>query len=289
MYLGVAGYSKAEIKKIDGATVKKWKEAGFSVLQLRVDDPLVVNDHDIARVKSLFSENGMVIGQTVGNYGGGLCSADENERSTAIKFVKRMVNVSRKLGSPNTYFRPGSMNKRGAWLPHPLNRSAAVFDRMVDSAKQICKVAENEGVPLSVEGGVVSPLYSPERVREFLDAVGSKLIGFNMDPVNFVSGIEDAYDTGALLARFYSVLDGRILGAHAKDFTLVDALLPHFEEEVIGAPKAMLDEVAFLKGMQKVCPKGHVFVEHYTDDVLPVAANGLRKAATTAAIKWDTV
>jgi sugar phosphate isomerase/epimerase len=288
MYLGSAGYSKSEIKQVDGATVKRMKDIGFTVLQLRVDDPQAVTEKDVARAKGMFADNGMIIGQTVGNYGGGLCSADEAERANAIKFLKRMVNLTKRLGSPNTYFRPGSMNPRGAWLPHPQNRSQQVFDRLVDSARQACRVAENEGMMLAVEGGVVSPLYSPERVREFLDAVGSKAIGFNMDPVNFVGNIEDAYDTKSLLDRFYSRLEGKILGAHAKDFTLVDALLPHFEEEVIGAPKAMLDEVAFLKGMQKACPDGHVLVEHYPDEKIPQAAAGLRKAAEKAGIKWQT-
>jgi MinD-like ATPase involved in chromosome partitioning or flagellar assembly len=113
------------------------------------------------------------------------------------------------------------------------------------------------------------------------------MIGFNMDPVNFVGSIEDAYNTIALLERFYTQVGGRIVGAHAKDFTLVDALLPHFEEEVIGAPKAMLDEVAFLKGMQRCCPKGHVLVEHYPDEKIPLAAAGLRRAAEKAGVAWD--
>ncbi|MSQ07928.1 MAG: sugar phosphate isomerase/epimerase [Dehalococcoidia bacterium] len=288
MFLGVAGFN-SEIKQISGPTAKQVRETGFSVWQIRVNDPLAISDKDVTRIKNLFTETGLIVGQTVGNYGGGLCSADADERASAIKFVKRMVNVTKRLGGPNTYFRPGSMNPRGAWLPHSANRSQAVFDRLVDSAKQICKVAENEGVPLAVEGGVVCPLYSPERVRDFLDAVGSKMIGLNMDPVNFVGSIEDAYNTTGLLERFYRLLDGRILGAHAKDFTLVDALLPHFEEEVIGAPRAMLDEVAFLKGMEKACPKGHVLVEHYPAEKLGVAADGLRKFAQTAGIKWDTV
>lgn len=289
MFLGVAGYGKSEIKQIDGATVKQVKELGFSVLTVRVSDPQDVNVKDVARIRSLFADTGLLVGQTNGNYGGRLCSADEDERAAAVKFVKRMINLTKRLDAPNTYFRPGSMNTRGAWLPHPDNRSAAVFDRLVDSAKQICKVAENEGVMLAVEGGVVCPLYSPERVKEFFDAVGSKMIGFNMDPVNFVGRLEDAYNTTALLERFYKLLEGRIVGAHAKDFTLVEALLPHFDEEVIGAPKAMLDEVAFLKGMQRACPKGHILVEHYPAEKVPAAANGLRKAAQDAGIKWDTV
>ena len=141
--------------------------------------------------------------QTVGNYGGGLISEDEKIRVSAIKFVKRMINLTARLGSPNTYLRPGSMNPNGAWLPHPDNWSTETFDRLIDSTKQICKVAENEGVKIAAEGGVVCPLSTPRKVKDLMDGVGSKSLGFNMDPVNFIGSLEDAYFNQKLMEEFY--------------------------------------------------------------------------------------
>lgn len=287
MLLGVAGLVKGDCRSIDGPTLDRAAELGFRTVQIRVSDPLEVTDKDVTRLKSLYADHGFPMSQTVGQYGGGLVSEDETERATTIKFVKRMINLTARLGSPNTYFRPGSMNPGGPWLPHPKNRSPEVFDRLVDSAKQICSVADNEGIKMAIEGGVVCPLYSAQRVRDFIDAVGSKSLCFNMDPVNFVGSIEQAYDTTSLLNDFYDLLPDRIIGAHAKDFTLVEALLPKFEEEIIGQPGAMLDEETFLTGMQRVCPKGHVLIEHLPDDKVPMAAEGLRAAAQRAGIKWD--
>ena len=89
-----------------------------------------------------------------------------------------MCLITSKLGAPNTYLRPGSVNPDGPWLPHPENHSNKVFDRLVDSTQKICEVAEDEGVMLSLEGGYVSPIYSAKRTKDFIDAVGSKNLGF---------------------------------------------------------------------------------------------------------------
>jgi sugar phosphate isomerase/epimerase len=198
-----------------------------------------------------------------------------------------MVNISARLGSPNTYLRPGSLNPKGGWTPHPKNHSNEVWDRLVDSTKQICQVAENEGIMIAVEGGTVCPVDTPQRVKDLIDAVGSKNLGLNMDPVNFIGSLDIAYDTTSLINEFYRLLPDRIVGAHAKDFTVVSTLLPHFEESIIGQPESMLDNEAFLTGLQKVNPKAHVLVEHLPDDKIPVAAAGIRKAAERAGIEWD--
>lgn len=287
MLLGVAGLVKGDWRSIDRATLQRVADHGFKTVQLRVSDPFDAPDSEIDRVKALYEEFGFPMAQSVGNYGGGLCSDDDAERAQTIEFLEAMARFAAKIGSPNTYFRPGSMNKKGGWMPHPLNRSDEVFDRLVDSAKRACAVAESEGVQLAIEGGVVCPLYSARRVREFIDAVGSPALMFNMDPVNFVGSIEQAYDTTALLNEFYDLLPDRILGAHAKDFTLVDTLLPRFEESIIGQPESMLDQETFLLGMQRVCPDAHILIEHLPDDKVPIAADGLRKEAVAAGIKWD--
>ena len=287
MILGVAGLVSGDWRTIDSATLQHAKDLGFKTVQIRADDSASATNEDIARVAGLYKEFGFPMAQSVGNYGGGLCSGDEAERSSAISFVQEMARFSAKLGCPNTYFRPGSMNRNGAWLPHPDNRSPEVFDRLIDSGKQVCRVAESEGVELAIEGGVVCPVYSAQRVRDLIDAVGSPALKFNMDPVNFVGSIELAYGNAELMNEFYELLPDRILGAHAKDFTLIDGLLPRFEERIIGQPESMLDQATFLKGMQSVCAGAHILIEHLPDDKVPLAAEGMRREAAEAGIEWD--
>jgi sugar phosphate isomerase/epimerase len=287
MLLGVAGLVPGDWKTIDAAVLDNVAEHGFKTVQIRVDDPQSMNDKDVKRLKSMFDARGFEMPQTVGNYGGKLISESESDRKNEIKFVKRMVNLTARMGSPNTYLRPGSLNPKGGWMPHPENHSDKVFDRLIDSTKQICQVAENEGIMIAVEGGTVCPVDSPQRMKDLIDAVGSKNLGLNMDPVNFVGSLDLAYDTTSLIDEFYELIPDRIVGCHAKDFTVVDTLLPHFEESIIGQPESLLDNEALLLGLQKVNPKAHVLVEHLPDDKIPVAAAGIRKIAERIGIEWD--
>ncbi len=287
MLLGVAGLVPGDWKSIDGAVLDNVAEHGFKTVQIRVSDPQSMKDKDVKRLKSMFDGRGFEMPQTVGNYGGKLISENETQRKNEIKFVKRMVNLTARLGSPNTYLRPGSLNPKGGWMPHPENHSDKVFDRLIDSTKQICNVAENEGIMIAVEGGTVCPVDSPQRMKDLVDAVGSKNLGLNMDPVNFVGSLDIAYDTTSLINEFYELIPDRIVGCHAKDFTVVDGLLPHFEESIIGRPESLLDNEALLLGLQKVNPNAHVLVEHLPDDKIPVGAAGIRKVAEKIGIEWD--
>jgi len=287
MLLGAAGRFRTDWLGITPSDLQEAKAEGYSVLNVVVRDPKQASADNVQRFRDMFAAAGLEIGQTNGQYGGGLVSADEGHRRETIEFAKRMTDLTAQLGSPNTYLRPGSINPRGPWLPHPENRSPEVFDRLVDSSRQFCKAVEEAGVKVSVEGGVVSPLYSARRVRDFIDAVGSPALGFNQDPVNFVSGLEDAYDTTTFLQPFFDLLGDVTLGAHAKDFKVVDQLLIHFEEEEIGS--GLMDHVTFLQNMQKACPKGHVLIEHLPPDRFADAIQNFKSYSEKAGITWDEV
>ena len=284
MLLGVAGMVPGDWTAVSGSVIARIRELGFGTFRLFVNDPANVNRRDIDRVGGMIKDAGLAVGQVVGGYGSGLVSPDEKERAAAVKFVKRACNLCGRLGAANTYFRPGSLNPKGAWRPHPENRADEVFDRLVDSAKQVCRVAQNEGVKLAVEAAAVSPLYSAKRTREFFDAVDSRALGFNMDPVNYVSGLGDAYDSKAMMDEWFAQLGHVTIGAHAKDFRLVEGLLPHIEEAPLG--QGLLDQEHFLRSMQKACPNAHVLIEHQPDDEVPAAADALRAAADRAGITW---
>lgn len=284
MLLGVAGMVPGDWTTVSSAVVARIRDLGFATFQLSVTDPANVNRRDIDRVRSVIRDGGLAVGQLVAEYGSGLVSPDESARAAAVKFVKRTCNLCGKLGAANTYLRPGSLSPRGPWLPHPDNRSDAVFDRLADSVKQVSRVAENEGVKLAVEAAAVSPLYSARRTRDFFDAVGSKALGFNMDPVNYIEGFDDALDPRAMIDEWFGLLGNDVVGAHVKDFRLVEGLLPHVEEASIG--EGMLDQEHFLRSLQGACPDAHVLIEYVPDEGVAAAADLLRAAADRAGVRW---
>jgi sugar phosphate isomerase/epimerase len=285
MLLGAADFHVGDWRRIPADVMARAVALGFRTLNVRVTDPGSGSAEDIHRTRQLFADHGLVVGQTVGEYGGDLVSPDPSRREATIAFVERMCDLTSRLGSPNTYLRPGSLNPAGAWTPHPENRSTEVFDRLVDSTRRICRTAESVGVMVAVEAGVVSPLYSPGRVREFLDAVGSRALGFNQDPVNLVGTLEDAWDTTRLVNECFDVLGTRTIGAHVKDVRLVDGLLPVFEETEIGA--GLMDHVTFLRRLQAEAPEAHVLIEHLPQDRFPAAVRALTAYAVEAGVTWD--
>ena len=285
MLLGAAGRIPGSWREITSEGLAQAAGEGFGALNVVVPDPAAMGEDDADRLKGMFEDAELLVGQTNGPYGGALVSPDEAQREAAIEFVRRMCGLTRRLGAPDTYLRPGSLNPAGPWLPHPDNRSPEVFDRLVDSARRICRRAEDEGVTVAVEGGAVSPLYSARRIRDFIDAVGSPALGFNQDPVNFVGSLEDAYDMPRFLGELFELLGSRTVGAHAKDFKVVDQLMVRFEEAEIGS--GLLDHEIFLREMQRVRPTAHVLIEHLPPDRYADAAAAYRGLASSVGVAWD--
>ena len=275
-----------DILKFTNDDLKEVSSLGYTVHNIVVNDPNMISDQDIKKIKDIFNKNSLIIGQTNGRYGGDLVNPDQTIRGNCIKFVQDMCKLTSKLEAPNTYLRPGSINPNGPWLPHPENHTDKVFDRLVDSTKEIITVAENEGVMLSLEGGYVSPIYSAKRAKEFIDAVGSKNLGFNQDPVNFISSIEQAYNTREFLEEFFALLGKHTLGAHLKDFTIIDTLLLRFEEEYIGS--GMMDQAYFLKRMNEICPDAHILVEHIPRDKFEPSYHETIEYSNAAGIEWES-
>jgi sugar phosphate isomerase/epimerase len=275
-----------DILKFTHDDLKEVSSLGYTVHNIVVNDPKMISDQDIKKIKDNFNKNSLIIGQTNGRYGGDLVNPDQTIRGNCIKFVQDMCELTSKLEAPNTYLRPGSINTNGPWLPHPENHTDKVFDRLVNSTKEIINVAENEGVMLSLEGGYVSPIFSAKRAKEFIDAVGSKNLGFNQDPVNFISSIEQAYNTREFLEEFFTLLGKHTLGAHLKDFAIIDTLLLRFEEEFIGS--GMMDQAYFLKRMNEICPDAHILVEHIPRDKFEPSYHKTIEYSNAAGIEWES-
>jgi sugar phosphate isomerase/epimerase len=139
-------------------------------------------------------------------------------------------------------------------------------------------------VPLGIEGHVVSPLDTPERVREAIERVGSPAMRFNADPVNFVGTLADVYDSAPLLNRLFDLLGPFTVAAHAKDVDVEDRHVLHIREVVIG--EGRLDQETFLRRFEAACPDGFVLIEHLPDDRVPKAKAALDAAARRAGLRW---
>ncbi|GIV83035.1 MAG: epimerase [Candidatus Roseilinea sp.] len=263
-------------RTIDAAATRRVRQAGFRGAQLFIQRPLEADPQEVRRVKRAFDAAGLEVAQVNGWYEP-LCSYDDAARAQGVRGMQALVRIGRMVDAPSVYVRPGGHNPNGHWYAHPENHSARTFDKIVDSLRQICAVAQAEGVPVAVEGHVLSALDTPRRVRDLFDAVGSPMLKFNYDPVNFVGTVRQVHDTASVLNELYDLLGRDMVAAHAKDCRLTDQLVVHIEEVVPGA--GVLDYALFMRRFQAACPEGYFIIEHLPNALVPQARDFVQAMA----------
>lgn len=275
MKLGIAGLLPPW-NQIDLPAARRARAAGFRGASIFFPKPLEADPRDVQRLNDILAESGLEAAQANGWYEV-LVHPDADRRAEGVRGVQALTRLGRAVGAASVYVRPGSLNPRGAWYPHPENRSPAVFDRLVSSLKAAARAAEQEGMLLALEGHVLSPLDTPRRMRDALDAVGSPALKVNMDPVNFIGSLRDVYDTAPVLNELFDLLGGAVIAAHLKDCALEDRLVLHIAEVVPG--EGTLDYNLLLTRMQSAQPGVYALIEHLPDDKVPQArANVLEMA-----------
>ncbi len=281
MKLGVLGLLPPDWRQIDVDAARRVRAAGFLGAQWFISRPLEANPDDIERVRRSFREAGLEISQVNGSYER-LVDADDHLRAEGVRGLSALVRLGAQVASPSVYVRPGSLNTKHHWGPHPANGAPETFDRLVDSLKVVCQVAESEGVLLAIEGHVLSPLDTPRRVRQLLDAVASPALKFNTDPVNFTGTVGDVHDTRRILNELFDLLGAETIAAHAKDCALGDDLVVHIQEVLIGS--GTMDYNLFLRRFQECSPDGWIEIEHLPDEKIPLARRALVKKAEEAGV-----
>jgi len=282
MRLGVQGLlpQHPRVTPADAAAIAV---AGFSGVSYMIPDPLTAIPAELERVRDTLAAAGVAVAQANAQYNA-LVDPDEAGRRQGVAAMQRACLCARHLRAATLYVRPGSLNPRGHWWPHPDNTAPATLRRLIRSLREIATAAEAEGVILALEGHVVSPLDCAERVREVLEAVNSPALRFNMDPVNFVGGLSDVYDTTGLLAQLFAVLGPWTVTGHAKDVYVEDRHVLHLSECVPG--QGLLDQRTFLRLFEEYCPNGYMIIEHLPDKQVPAAKLALDAAASSLGLSW---
>jgi sugar phosphate isomerase/epimerase len=279
----VVGFLPGDVKLIDDEVARKVKNEGFSGVSLFLQDPYSVSEEELVRIRTLLADHGLSVAQCNARYE---CLINPNEelRKQGVRTLGRACWAAKTLSAGTMYVRPGSISSAGHWMPHPENHHPRTVERLILSLREVAKIAEGEGVTLALEGHITSTLDTPEMVRGVIEAVGSPALRFNIDPVNFVGCLRDAYDTTSLINRLFDLLGRYTVAAHAKDVYVEDRHVLHLGETVIG--DGLLDQETFLRRFEEVCPEGYVIIEHLPDELIPKAKRALDEAAKRAGLRW---
>lgn len=275
MKLGIAGLLP-HWNAIDLPAAQRVRQAGFRGASIFFPKPLEAEQAHVARLRMILAEAGLEAAQANGWYEV-LVHPDDAVRAEGVRGIQALCRLGRQIEAGSVYVRPGSLNPRGAWYPHPENHSPATFDRLIDSLKAAARTAEQEGVLLALEGHVLSPLDSAQRMRDALDAVGSPVLMVNMDPVNFIGSVGDVHDTTRVLTELFDKLGQSIIAAHLKDCALEDQLVLHIKEVLPGT--GTLDYGLLLTRMQALQPDVYALIEHLPDDQVPQARENVVRMA----------
>lgn len=283
MKSGVVGLMPAHPRDVSPLTADRLRSAGFSGVTVVVPDPLAARQEEYERAGAILRDGGITVAQANPRYEM-LVHPDEQRRALGIRGLQAACRCAAWLKAETVYVRPGSLNPAGPWTPHPENTSLKTLLRLVDSLRQAVQAAEDVGIPLAIEGGAVSPLDTPERVRDVIEAVGSPALRFNADPVNFVRSLDEVYHTTSLIHHLFDLCGQYTVCAHAKDLTYESTLLPQLRECLLG--EGCCDQVTFLQRFEQCCPDGFVLIEHLPDEQIPAAKRNLDLAAQRAGLRW---
>ena len=284
MLIGVAGALPARPADISPADLDHLAALGFQGVSVPLGAPGEASDEDLHHARNIIADAGLVIAQANGAYGS-LVGHSGADRRRGIDGLIAHMHATQALGARTCYVRPGGLNPHGPWFPHPEHHLDDTFDRALDSLRTATRAAEELGVVLAFEGHVLSTIDRPERVRAILDAIDSPALSFNLDPVNFIGSIWQAWRPDDVFDRLLDGARGRIMAAHWKDFTVREELVLHIDEVTPG--QGVVDHALWLRRLHAAQPQAWVLLEHLALDQLAPAKLAVDSAMARAGLAWD--
>jgi sugar phosphate isomerase/epimerase len=285
--LGVTGALPRSLGELTPSAIARVREMGFSGTTLpAAESPAEISDRRAGEVGRMFADAGLDLVE-YGRYGTNLVEPDDAGRREQIEGLRQALRVARAAGCRTVIAGAGSLNPRGAWLPHPENRAPATLDRLIASLREAARAAEDAGVPLGLECHTVTPLWDAATTGRVLDAVGSAWLKVHLDPVNWIT-FGSVYRTGEATRAMVETLGReRLLGAHSKGLALEERLIVHMNETRTGAPDDLFDHAALLREAAAMPLDFYVVLEHLSLDQMAPAREHLERVAREAGLSFE--
>lgn len=243
-------------------SIKKCRELGADGVQIYAVSgemaPENMTAENIAEKRRLISDNGLEISALCGDLGGhGFCLPEENPGK--IEKSKRIVDLALELGTKVVTTHIGVV---------PADDTCNRYKVMQEACNTLAEYAHKNGAYFAIETGPEPP----KRLKKFLDSLGTRGVGVNLDPANLVM-VTDCDPVEAV----YTLKD-YIVHTHAKDGVLIKKTDPqiiydffaaggigdlhladYFLETPLGEGKVDFD--AYLKALIETGYKGYLTIE----------------------------
>jgi sugar phosphate isomerase/epimerase len=222
--------------------------------------PEAVAGEPARRARSILAAHGISIVQATG-YNPQLTHPDDGVLASELERLRVAFEAARDLGSEMIISGCGSRHPTHFYGPHPDNHSSATRQRLIASLRRVVPYAEATGVVLAMECHVTTALDTPQHIREVLDAVDSRWVRANFDPVNLLGDFRTVWNNGSAMRHMWQVVGTCYTkSAHIKDVVAGPDLVVHISEAAPG--HGLLDLDAFFEVCTKLGEDTAVIVEH---------------------------
>jgi sugar phosphate isomerase/epimerase len=277
--LGVAGGPVPRLPAdLDDALARDLAGLGVRVLTTHFQPtPEAVAGEPARRVRAILAEHGIAIVQATG-YNPQLTHADDAVLASELGRLWGAFEAARDLGSEMIISGCGSRHPTHFYGPHPDNHTPATRERLIASLRQVVPFAEATGVTLALECHVTTALDSPEHIREILDAVDSRYVRANFDPVNLLGDFQKVWSNGHAMRHMWKTLGTCYTkSAHIKDVVTDADFVVHISEAAPG--EGFLDLDAYFEVCTQLGEDTAVIVEHLPADRARAAIDYVKQAA----------
>lgn len=142
-------------------------------------------------------------------------------------------------------------------------RSEEAYGLLLDSMRRLTRYAAARGVMVGVEPVSVHTLYSPKRMKQFLDDMDAPNLSVIFDPVNLIDASNYARQQ-ELMQRCFDLFGERIAAVHAKDFVMQEG-----KKKECPAGDGELDYPFLLEWLGRNKPGIDIILEGVTEPELP--------------------
>ncbi len=234
---------------------KQLREIGFHVIGIGGAEN--VTDDQIKRFLDLAAKYDIVVGMSPTGYQP--AHPDPIERKRNQEGLKKTLVNMRKLGGDLIHICGGSYAGDG-WWQHPKNFTQEGMDELVEETKKMAPYAEDANVCICPETTQWCIIQSPERMKEYVDRIGSPCVKVTFDIVNHMRP-DRIYDSGRFAKCVFALLGDRIGQLHVKDVAIKSGLVVHIDETQPGT--GLLDHATLIKLSDELEPWKTYSLEHF--------------------------
>jgi len=285
--LGVAGGPvPRDPADVDDALAQQLAGLGVRVVTTHFQPTPEVVARDAPRVRRVLAERGVSIVQATG-YNPQLTHPDDACLDQELQRLRAAFETARLLGAEMIISGCGSRHPSAFYGPHPENHLPATRERLISALRHVVPWAEDAGVILALECHVTTALDTPEHIREIIQAVDSRWVRANFDPVNLLGDLSKVWANAEAMRHMWDTLGAACYArsAHIKDVRADPEFVVHISEAPPG--RGMLDLDVFFEVVGHLGEDAAVIVEHLPADQALEAIEYVKQAAAERGVTFN--